>query len=585
MGNEYKIKCQVSARPAPTVTWLHDNENVITNDHFIIETHALKIKKVELTDEGQYTCRAAVVVTGELKQRFIRVEVHELPKIEELPTEIEIVEGRNENIRCKASGKPPPKYSWIQTITKRNLSTSDRFGVDADTGILTITNVNREDSGEYQCIAKNAAGQVNSNAYFNVITKPKIMEFENRTTAVGQVIEITCKAYGRPAPEVLFRKQTASKPFTKGIQSHDDRIILTSIPDKAKGETVAILSIQNVVREDDGIYECIAENKVATAYKNGHLTVEFPPSFASMTNETVWSWGQRRTVNLTCIAESMPNATIRWTKGDLPLDMTALQIYKQIGAGPISTLSVTPSDRRDYGHYKCHATNKHGESINLIELKEAEKPPTLQQARMSEVTATTIAFNLSPPSFQPELPIRTITVQYKENNQPWSLAQNKTWSLNSLYVLETLRPQTTYEFRFRATNDVGDGNWGTNVVETTPIRTFPNPPKIQKRTETSEYDTSIYSNQYEVNWITPPDNGEPIDMYDVRHCEVKRISGGWELQEGTCKVEPIKGARSKHWLKDLSADTYYQVRVRAHNAIGYGNPAEIRFRTARGKSI
>lgn len=47
------------------------------------------------------------------------------------------------------------------------------------------------------------------------------------------------------------------------------------------------------------------------ARKNGHLTVQFPPSFDHMPDVPIWSWNGQP-VNLSCIAESIPNATIKW---------------------------------------------------------------------------------------------------------------------------------------------------------------------------------------------------------------------------------------------------------------------------------
>ena len=45
--------------------------------------------------------------------------------------------------------------------------------------------------------------------------------------------------------------------------------------------------------------------------KNGHITVEFPPSFALSPMLEAWSWDSHL-VNLTCRAESIPNATVSW---------------------------------------------------------------------------------------------------------------------------------------------------------------------------------------------------------------------------------------------------------------------------------
>lgn len=413
---------------------------ITTNDHYIIETHALKIKNVQESDDGIYTCRAYVATTGELDVRAIRVEVHVKPVVKEFDTEVEIIEGENANIHCVATGKPPPKFTWIKSLTQQNLASADRFGVDEDTGILTITNVNRDDAGEYQCTATNAAGRGSAVLAVTVVVKPKIMEFINVTAAVEKKAIIKCKAFGRPPPLINFRKHTSDKAFVSGVQPSDDRITLTNEQDDLIGETTATLTIENVLRSDDGLYECMAHNKGGDAWKTGHLTAEFPPSFASTTRSTWWSWDQKP-VNLTCIAESIPNATIRWQLSGYDVDNDP-QI-RTIGKGPISTITIVPLDKRHYGTYKCIASNIHGTRDYSITLREAYRPTELLQARIAEITATTIKFNLTTPHFDEDFPIKSITVQYKQTDHTWASAMNKTWALSKYFV------HITYSFHIR----------------------------------------------------------------------------------------------------------------------------------------
>ncbi|XP_032677598.1 fasciclin-2 isoform X5 [Odontomachus brunneus] len=578
IGEEFPIHCKVRANPAPSVDWLYNGELIRTNDHYIIDKFTLTIKNVQESDDGIYTCRASVQTTGELRERPIKVEVYTRPSIEEIPGTIEIVEGENANIACKASGKPPPLLSWIKTLTHTNLSTADRFGVDPYTGILTITDVKREDAGEYQCEAKSPAGIATANIQVNVIVKPKIMEFMNKTVVESKTVDIMCKAFGRPPPNVSFRKFTAEKQYVTGSQPNDDRIVMISKPDEVNGETIGILTIGSAMRSDDGLYECIAKNSGGVAYRNGHLTVEYPPSFQSMPNVTIWSW-DKRPVNLTCIAESIPNATISWRiYGDQEIENHA--VLQQFGHGPISILSVTPSDNRYYTTYKCIAANLHGTRENSIELREAKRPGNLLEVKMTEISATTIAFKLIPP-LHPDLDVKTITVQYKEQNEIWMQARNKTWSVDGRYVIEDLKPLTPYDFRFAAMNDVGLGNWGNDYHEMTPGKTVPMMPKVMTSVAYDEYDSSPYNNQFELGWTTPANNGEPIDMYQIKYCQIRRVVGDWELLHDTCRTEDIK-PQNRHWLKELNSDTFYNVELQAHNVMGFSEPGSIKFKTARG---
>lgn len=147
-------------------------------------------------------------------------------------------------------------------------------------------------------------------------------------------------------------------------------------------------------------------------------------------------------------------------------------------------------------------------------------------------------------------------------------------------MIKGLKPQTPYEFRFAAKNKVGMGNWGAFHRETTPGKTFPNEPKIV--TSDNEYDVSKYNHQYELSWLDPADNGEPIDMYQIRYCQIKRVSGEWKELENTCETVDVK-SRTRHWLKNLYSDTFYKVELTAHNAMGFSKPGLAKFKTARGK--
>ncbi|KAI4474744.1 hypothetical protein M0802_015466 [Mischocyttarus mexicanus] len=581
LGEDYSILCKVRARPSPSVDWLYNGELVKTNDRYIIDTHALKIKNVQESDDGIYTCRASVLTTGELKERPIRVEVHIKPTIEERTTPVDIIEGETQKIECKAKGKPPPEYTWVKSLTKQNLESVNRFTVNRNNGDMVIESISREDAGEYQCTATNAAGLASTNIVVNVIVKPKIMEFQNVTVILGNEVDLKCKAFGKPPPKVTFKK--LEETYVIGPQPNNDKIVLINKQDEVLAETEGILNIRDISRSTDGLYGCVAENAGGKAYTNGHITVEFPPTFIDVKNNTMWSWDSRP-VNLTCTATSIPNATITWLmSGNIKIEN--IPEIKQYGSGPVSTIMVIPIDTRYYTNYKCIAANKHGIREHIIELRQATKPGELLQVKMAEITATTIKFDLVPPPSHQDLPIKSIIVQYKEEPQTWANARNRTWSMNSVYVLEGLKPQTPYNFRFAAINIVGQGNWGGSFRETTPVRTVPNAPKIiTNKLEPNGYDISTYSNQYELFWTVPADNGEPIDKYIVKYCQVRRETGDWIPEEDTCKILEIKGSgRTKSWLQDMYSDTYYTVEVRAHNAMGLSNPGVAKFKTSTGK--
>lgn len=172
----------------------------------MVETRGLLIRNVDETDDGIYTCRAAVIQTGELVERNIRVEVQIKPRIGHLPERLEAVEEQQFSVQCNVTaGKPVPEFTWIKDSTQQNVATADRFSVNPQTGQLNIARVHKDDYGTYTCLAKNTAGHDETKTLLDVLVRPRIYELLNVTVTEDREGAITCKATGRPAPEITFR--------------------------------------------------------------------------------------------------------------------------------------------------------------------------------------------------------------------------------------------------------------------------------------------------------------------------------------------------------------------------------------------
>lgn len=344
--------------------------------------------------------------------------------------EVSVIEGLSASVQCNATGKPPPTYSWIKENTREDLSITNRFKVMKETGLLIINDVKYDDNGKYICRAENMAAKAETTVKINVLIKPKIYELINITAAVGSDTKIICKASGRPAPKVLFRKWSNSDTFSDGVQPDDRRITLEQTVDEIKGETFGILNIYNLNRSDDGLYECIAKNEVDTAILNGHITVEFRPAFDKIKNyPPVWIWGDK-VGNLSCIAESIPNATIKWRLGGIEIKNNSNPAFRIEGSGPISNLIVNPHNEKRYlGKYECLASNKLGDASHFMDLREAYKPESIQQAKVDSITATTVKFNIIGPPNLHGLPLRAFIVYYiPAKDLDWTYARNHSWS-------------------------------------------------------------------------------------------------------------------------------------------------------------
>lgn len=397
------------------------------------------------------------------------------------------------------------------------------------TGQMSILRVTKDDYGTYTCRAKNSAGFDGASVLLNVLIRPRIYEFINITRPEHTEAEIICKATGRPPPEITFRRWGSQEEFIVGPQPGDEDVTLEQKADRERGESSGTLRFTKLKRSDDGLYECVARNKGDSAYKVGHITTEFKPNFDHIrTLPPVYTWAEKR-ANLSCLALGIPNATIEWRWNDRSIKGLNDPNLQVDGDGPRSDLLIIPRERRYYSAYKCLAKNRWGSDEIFMELKEARIPEPIPQARAIIVTATSMTFEIIFPSSELGLPFTAFVVQYKEQNQPdWSFAYNRTWSPESKFTVEGLRPQTFYVFRFAALNRVGLGQWGGYVTQPTPQRSKPETPKILHKIENEGQKeeeplvVSPYSDHFELNWSIPADNGEPINYYQVKYCPVNK---------------------------------------------------------------
>ena len=83
------------------------------------------------------------------------------PEIIVYPEAQRKTEGENATLSCKVTGNPVPTISWTRDGSPVNAS--GRISFQDDKKELTITNVNRTDSGEYRCVASNSLGNDTSN--------------------------------------------------------------------------------------------------------------------------------------------------------------------------------------------------------------------------------------------------------------------------------------------------------------------------------------------------------------------------------------------------------------------------------------
>ncbi|XP_022257645.1 fasciclin-2-like, partial [Limulus polyphemus] len=246
-----------------------------------------------------------------------------------------------------------------------------------------------------------------------------------------------------------------------------------------------------------------------------------PPDLSVTTSTSVKTW-KDNPVNLTCLADAIPNATISWwLRNNEIRKQNNSAFYTILSTVAISKLLVKPSltlpgGRDVYGTYKCKAENMYGIDEIDIDLKEASTPGPIQKILFDKITATTIVFSIVPPIDDGEMPIKKYLMEYKEDQKTENDIYSKEWSEGLSYIVENLEPRTSYLFRFSAKNAVGVGPWSTWLSKKMPQESVPDAPFIIQPGGNISY----YSQHYEIRCIIPADNGKHILYFELKYFKV-----------------------------------------------------------------
>lgn len=311
----------------------------ITNDYTLII-----LLEVKRTDEGNYKF---TVVSEKDRERFEKeVEISILyldqPKINS--TDTRPVEGTRVYLSCFVDGKPTPTISWTVNGSPLNTSRNSRVSLRNENKQLTIMNLDRTDSGEYQCVAHSSLRNVSSNSSTLSVQYPPAIALNplNATKEKGENFTWFCNATGNPGPNTSWMFNGSH------INIHYNPKIVFS---KDKGK----MTITKVGRTDSGEYQCMASNNIGNASSQlATFDVLYIPGITAHPDDVTEKEGENAT--LLCNAVGNPVPKISWNKGGSPLSNNSRVNL----SADNKHLTITNVKRVDSGEYRCVATNSLG---------------------------------------------------------------------------------------------------------------------------------------------------------------------------------------------------------------------------------
>ncbi|KAI1891972.1 hypothetical protein AGOR_G00149210 [Albula goreensis] len=205
--------------------------------------YSLQIQKVDVTDDGQYTCSVQSEHNPRSKQIHLTVKVP--PKIYDISSDLTVNEGSNVSLMCMASGKPEPMISWRHITPLAKKYESGEY--------LLINGINRDQAGDYECSAQNDISFPDTKTVkITVNFAPEIREMKAAGVGRGRATLLRCEAAAVPTP--VFEWYKGEKKLTKG-----QGIDINNLSSRS------ILSMTNMTEDGYGNYTCVAANKLGKA--------------------------------------------------------------------------------------------------------------------------------------------------------------------------------------------------------------------------------------------------------------------------------------------------------------------------------
>ncbi|NXL77816.1 HMCN1 protein, partial [Leptocoma aspasia] len=378
VGTPVTLDCESNAIPAPVITW-YKNSRVIPDSaalEVLADGQTLRIKAAEVSDTGQYVCKA-INIAGQDDKNF-HLNVYVPPSIEGPEQEL-ISESISNPVTfvCDATGIPPPTLVWLKN--GKPIENLDSLEVHILSGgsKLQIARSQLLDSGTYTCIASNPEGKAQKTYVLSIQVPPSVVGSEmpsEVSVLLGESVQLLCNATGVPTPDVQWLKdgKTVRRTLNK-------LTVLCDGPCRVNPDG-STLNISTALTSDTGKYTCVATNPAGEEDRIFNLNVYVPPTIANSKDEAEELTALLDTsLNIECAAAGTPPPQLHWLKNGLPLSVSS-QI-KLLSAGQILRLARVQIS--DTGVYTCVASNRagvHNKHYNLRVLV----PPSLDNAGSTE---------------------------------------------------------------------------------------------------------------------------------------------------------------------------------------------------------
>ncbi|XP_063076857.1 protein sidekick-2-like [Engraulis encrasicolus] len=546
--SEVIMECVANARPLIKLSINWRKDGVLVKNGLSDFNRRLTILAPVVSDSGLYECEA-VLRSSSVPSVSAGAYLHVLEPpvfVKEPEKHITAEMEKVVDIPCQARGVPAPEIAWYKDAVPIGPVKYPRYRVLAG-GSLQVNGLLPDDTGMFQCFARNSAGEVQTNTYLAVTSiAPNITAGPSDSTVIdGMSVILHCETSGAPRPAITWQK--GERVLASGS---------VQLPRFTLMESGSLL-ISPAHISDAGTYTCMASNSRGIDEASADLIVwartriTHPPQNQSVIKGTK--------AVMTCGVTHDTSVTVKfvWEKDGLVLIPQSIPRMRLDADG---TLHISQTWSGDIGTYSCVVTSVGGNDSQSAHLRVRQLPHAPDNLSAVLSTAEKRAINLTwAKPFDGNSPLLRYTLEVSENNAPWTILLATIEPESTGVTVSGLIPARSYQFRLCAVNDVGKGQFSK---ETDRVSLPEEPPSAPPQNVIASGRTN---QSIMIQWQPPPESHQNgiLRGYSVRY----RLTGmPVDIQYKNISNPDVTNLL----LEDLIIWTNYEIEVAAYNRAGLG---------------
>ncbi|XP_016986343.2 nephrin isoform X1 [Drosophila rhopaloa] len=291
-GESMQLLLQTRANPTPVAyKWTRDGVTIPQDGErrIFADGASLNFTRLHRDDSGIYSCSAS---NSQGKASLnITVLVEYGTTIKSVSENIVVNPGEDAMLSCSVEGKPLTEkhVKWERVGYDMTVKTSTTFA--NGTSYLHIKNAQREDVGNFRCVADNrVANPTNRDILLIVKFAPEIAKAPTLLRAAsgtGERGRLPCRAQGSPKPQFIWRQDKKDLPINRTYKYEVEERKIDSLTYESS------LIVEKVAPADYGAYECVARNDLGEAVETVRLEITSQPdpplilNILNVTHDTV----------------------------------------------------------------------------------------------------------------------------------------------------------------------------------------------------------------------------------------------------------------------------------------------------------